>query len=74
MRGHYVAPEELGADVGVSGQTIRNYESGESEPTMDMIEKLAKVTGVELAWPPFDDRAKGEPRGSNGGGGAAQEA
>lgn len=53
VRGHYVTPEELGKDVGVSGQTIRNYESGASEPTLEMIEKLAKVLGVELSWPPF---------------------
>jgi transcriptional regulator with XRE-family HTH domain len=37
----------------VSGQTIRNYESGASEPTLDMIEQLAGVLGVPLAWPPF---------------------
>lgn len=55
-RGHYVTPEELGADVGVSGQTIRNYESGESEPNFEMVEKLAGVLGVSLNWPPFGER------------------
>lgn len=53
VRGHYVTPEELGADVGVTGQTIRNYESGESEPSLIMIERLAHVMSVELGWPPF---------------------
>jgi DNA-binding XRE family transcriptional regulator len=55
VRGHYVTPEELGKDVGVSGQTIRNYEDGSSEPNFEMVEKLAAVTGVELVWPPFAD-------------------
>lgn len=58
VRGHYVTPDELGEDVGVSGQTIRNYESGESEPTLEMIERLAAVLGVPLAWPPFDTATK----------------
>lgn len=53
VRGHYVTPEEIGKDVGVSGQTIRNYESGASEPSLDMIDKLGAVLQVPLAWPPF---------------------
>ena len=54
-RGHYVTPAEIGAEVGVTGQTIRSYESGATEPTLEMIERLAGVLGVRLGWPPFGD-------------------
>jgi transcriptional regulator with XRE-family HTH domain len=85
-RGHYVTPDELGKDVGVSGQTIRNYESGASEPTLDMIEQLAGVLGVPLAGEAervyvkpqplktpkeLDGRSKSTRRKGNGRGGTA---
>lgn len=72
-RGHYVTPDELGGDVGVSGQTIRNYENGASEPNFEMVERLAGVLGVELAWPPFADtpveslRNPADEEGGHGG-------
>ena len=33
--------EGLGEKVGVLGKTIHNYESGERQPTPDMLRKLA---------------------------------
>jgi transcriptional regulator with XRE-family HTH domain len=55
VRGHYVTPEELGGEIGKTGQTIRNYESGETEPTLEDIDKLLRATGTEPAWPPFSN-------------------
>lgn len=45
-RGGYVSQETLAAEVGVSGVTLGNYESGATEPSLEMIERLAKVLGV----------------------------
>jgi transcriptional regulator with XRE-family HTH domain len=71
-KGHYVTPEKLGKLVGVSGQTIRNYESGESEPTLAQIGKLLDETGAPYEWPPFislvPDVEQGVSGGEDGGG------
>lgn len=52
-RGETLTPEGLGRMVGVSDQTIRNYESGDSEPTLVMIEKIRLVLKAPAEWPPF---------------------
>lgn len=54
VRGGYVSPDALAQEIGgVGGQTLRNYETGETEPELEMIERLAAVLGVspgELAF------------------------
>ncbi len=52
-RGRELEPPELGEMVGKSGQTIRNYESGHSEPELLMIEKLRVALNAPAEWPPF---------------------
>lgn len=52
-RGGYVSQETLAAEVGVSGVTLGNYESGTTEPSLEMIERLAKVLGVSPAFLAF---------------------
>lgn len=47
VRGGYVSPDALALEIGgVSGQTLRNYETGETEPELQMIERLAAVLRV----------------------------
>ena len=55
--GHYVTPEELGEMLNppMTGQTIRNYEAGKNEPTMEIISQLMAATQTEPAWPPFSN-------------------
>lgn len=48
-RGGYVSLEKLAAEVGVSGVTLGNYESGATEPDLAMIERLAAVLHVPPA-------------------------
>lgn len=43
LRGGYVSPDALAPEIGVSGQTLRNYETGETEPDLEMVERLAAV-------------------------------
>lgn len=54
LRGGYVSPDALALEIGgVGGQTLRNYETGETEPELEMIERLAAVLRVspgELAF------------------------
>lgn len=54
VRGGYVSPDALALEIGgVKGQTLRNYETGETEPDLQMIERLAAVLRVspgELAF------------------------
>jgi transcriptional regulator with XRE-family HTH domain len=54
-RGGYVSPEALAGEIGVTDQTIRNYENveGGTEPGLEMVERLAAVLGIspgELAF------------------------
>lgn len=46
LRGGFVSQEALAAEVGVSGVTLGNYESGETEPSLEMVERLAAALGV----------------------------
>lgn len=47
IRGGYVSPDALALEIGgVTGQTLRNYETGETEPDLEMIERLAAVLRV----------------------------
>lgn len=54
IRGTYISPDALALEIGgISGQTLRNYETGETEPELEMIERLAAVLRVspgELAF------------------------
>jgi transcriptional regulator with XRE-family HTH domain len=59
-RGGVLSPEKLGAMLGVSGQTIRNWESGATEPSLDMIAQVAKVLGppVTAGYLAFGERGE----------------
>lgn len=59
-RGRYVTPKEIAEQVGVSDQTIRDYENGRSEPDLRMIEKLRVIYGAPAEWPPFGSLAPQE--------------
>lgn len=39
--GGVLSPETLGGVLGVSGQTVRNWEAGATEPGLAMIERVA---------------------------------
>jgi transcriptional regulator with XRE-family HTH domain len=52
-RGREMTPDELGDIVGKSGQTIRNYERGETEPGLNEIEELRVALRAPPEWPPF---------------------
>lgn len=40
----------LGRDVGVSGSAIRHFENGKFDVSLGVKVKLARRTGVPLAW------------------------
>lgn len=52
-RGGFVSQEVLAAEIGVSGATLGNWESGAYEPSLMLLEKLAKVLGVSPAYLAF---------------------
>lgn len=41
-----VSQESLGAAVGKSGRSIRNYEAGKSQPDVETLRQLRKVLGA----------------------------
>lgn len=51
----YVSPETLGEELGVSGQSVRNWESGINEPNLDTIKKLAKALGRSAGFLAFGE-------------------
>lgn len=46
-KGEHLSPEQLGALLGVSGATVRRWESGSSQPTNQDIGRIAQVCGLE---------------------------
>lgn len=56
-RGGYVSQETLAAEVGVTGVTLGNYESGATEPSLQMVERLARVLGVTPGYLAFGEGA-----------------
>lgn len=62
-RGGFVSQEVLAAEVGVSGATLGNWESGAYEPSLRLIEDIARVLGVT---PTFLAFGVGEVSGNHG--------
>lgn len=56
-RGGNFSPEKLGALMDVSGQTIRNWESGATQPDLESIQRLAKVLKTTAGFIAFGERA-----------------
>jgi len=43
-----LTPAALGVAVGVSGQTVRNWEAGAHEPLASTLAEIARVTGKPI--------------------------
>lgn len=54
--GKLLSPELVGEKLGVSGQTVRNWESGATEPALAMIVKIAKLLRVRAGFLAFGER------------------
>ena len=67
--GREVTQAEVGKAVGVTGQAVGLWETGKSEPKLDVIIRLAKVLQSEPAWLAFGIRTiKGAPEKAPPGG------
>lgn len=45
----FTSDEKLGAELGVSGTTIRNWRSGRSNPDLINFAQLSKVSGIPMS-------------------------
>ncbi len=54
-RGENFSPEKLAALLGVSGQTVRNWEAGSAAPDLATIERLARVLGTTPGYLAFNE-------------------
>ena len=50
---------ELGRRLGVSGQSVKEWEAGRSSPQFDRLKDISKVTGKPIAWFFLADNDKG---------------
>lgn len=55
-RGGHFSPEKLAEELGVSGQTVRNWESGTTEPNLEMMKAIAKALGTAPGFLAFGER------------------
>ena len=46
----HLSSEVMAAELGVSRQTVTNYERGHTEPTKSRLRLWARVTGVDPEW------------------------
>lgn len=60
-RGDFVSPEALAGELGVTGQTVRNWESEKNEPDLETFAKLAKIFGSNRIWLAFGVEVEEDP-------------
>lgn len=52
--------DQFGAEIGVSGATVRRWRLGTNRPEWDVIEKIMKATGGAVTANDFVDRPLGQ--------------
>lgn len=54
-RGRFISQAELAEMIGLTGQSVGNYEAGRTEPSYEIVRKLARVLGVTAGFLAFGE-------------------